>query len=93
MMAVLCAWRRRASLSLSWSGGEEPGTSPQPGWGPTSPELSGPPTHSIMGMLQHPAPSSCWIPLLLHTAHGTEETGRTERQSTAERWAALRGST
>lgn len=55
---------------------------PQPGWGPTSPELSGTPTHSIMGMLQHPGPSSSWVPLLLATLPmGQREGDRKDRQT------------
>ena len=82
MMAALCAWQRRASLSLSWSGGEETGTCSQPGWGPTSPELSGPLTHSIMGMWQHPLPSSGWLPLLLTTLPmGQSKGDRKDRQT------------
>lgn len=62
-----CVWQRRTSSSLSWSSGEEPGTSLQLAQGPTCPEVSVPPPTASQGCCWPPAPNSIWILLLLTT--------------------------
>lgn len=68
--------------------GEEPGTSLQLAQGPTSPEVSHPPSHSITGMLLAPCTKLHLGPAPPHhTAHGIEG-WRQERQTTKARLSA-----